>query len=236
MAEGSQGELGLISTCIERIGHTKPLFAPPPRERTPASSTGGHILPTALPVRPVRRQRIRKFKSPLFCTVKIEILRCSKEIMGSVSQMFDQVIQGFCHTIGEFDAYILAVLVALAHRGFDNANVNQEVLKFACFIFTREEERELTAQGFVLSAQLALKDLENGINTKTGQPIKGLFTSLTHQPPMVYHLLDREIQEIGDLFFHLEFARQIRTFYNKVDAHRRQELRTNYSSSSYLTE
>lgn len=40
--------------------------------------------------------------------------------MGGVSQMFYKVVQGFCHTIGECDAYILAVLVALAHRGFDN--------------------------------------------------------------------------------------------------------------------
>jgi hypothetical protein len=116
------------------------------------------------------------------------------------------------------------------------ANVNRELLKFAGFVFTRELERELTPQGFVLSAQLALKDLENGIDTKTGQPIKGLFASLTFQPPMVYHLLDIKIPEISDLFFDPEFAREIRTYWNKVDTHRRQELRTIYSSNSNLTE
>jgi hypothetical protein len=115
------------------------------------------------------------------------------------------------------------------------ARVNPEVLKFAGFFLLREWGNELTPDGFVMSAKLALKDLESGIDTKTGKAIESELRGLTGQPPVIYQLLDRGIPEIGDLFFPSEFAQAIRTFWNKVDTHRRQELRTIYSSSSNLT-
>lgn len=75
-------------------------------------------------------------------------------------------------------------------------------------------------EGFVLSAQLALKDLEDGIDKKNGRAIQGPFKDLTCQPPMVYRLLNGEIPTIGDLFFPTDLAQQIRTVWNEDNTQR----------------
>jgi hypothetical protein len=102
------------------------------------------------------------------------------------------------------------------------AKVDRSTRIFAAYTIQQQYGNKVTAEGYVLSAKLALHDLETGIDTKTGKPIEGLFAELTHQPPVVYHLLDRAIPRIGDLIFQPEFATEVRRHWNEVEKKKRE--------------
>ena len=74
---------------------------------------------------------------------------------------------------------------------------------------------KLVPQGFNLAAELALYDLQKGVNGFTGQPIR---SNLVGYPPMIYGILRTQVPEIAEAVCPKDFARGVRDFYEKVNA------------------
>lgn len=73
---------------------------------------------------------------------------------------------------------------------------------------------ELVPEGFVLGCELAIYDLQKGVDGFTGEPIN---SNLVSYPPMVYALLRMEIPHIASVIFSEEFATAVKIFFQEVN-------------------
>ena len=65
---------------------------------------------------------------------------------------------------------------------------------------------ELAPEGFVLACELALYDLQSGVDRFTQEPIRN---GLVGYPPVIYTLLGMKISEIAEAIFPTEFAEAV---------------------------
>lgn len=79
---------------------------------------------------------------------------------------------------------------------------------------------ELVPQGFVMGCELALYDLQEGINGFTGEPVQ---SKLVGYPPMIFRLLRMEIPNIAAAIFPADFADGVKNFVEQVNAKIREE-------------
>lgn len=74
---------------------------------------------------------------------------------------------------------------------------------------------QLVPMGFVMRCELALYDLQTGVNGFTGKPIQ---SRLVGYPPMIYALLRMEIPRIADAVLPAEFAASVKNHIEQVNA------------------
>lgn len=79
---------------------------------------------------------------------------------------------------------------------------------------------QLVPMGFVIVCEMALYDLQAGVDSLTMQPIQN---RLVGHPPIVYGRLRREIPHIADAIFPFGFAAKVRLFIEEVKAKARAE-------------
>jgi hypothetical protein len=72
---------------------------------------------------------------------------------------------------------------------------------------------QLVPMGFIMGCELALYDLQSGVNGFTGQPIS---SSLVGYPPIIYAGLRMGIAEIAATIFPTEFAEQVKNHIAKI--------------------
>ena len=82
---------------------------------------------------------------------------------------------------------------------------------------------QLVPMGFVMGCELALYDLQTGVNGLTGKPIQ---SRLVGYPPMIYLLLRMEIPRIADAVFPAEFAASVKNHIEQVNAKMQEERAT----------
>ncbi len=78
---------------------------------------------------------------------------------------------------------------------------------------------ELVPQGFNMATELALYDLQKGVNGSTGQPIR---SRLIGYPPVIYESLRMQVPEIAEAVCPEDFAKGVREFHEQVNAKRRE--------------
>ena len=78
---------------------------------------------------------------------------------------------------------------------------------------------ELVPQGFNMAAELALYDLEKGVDGFTGQPIQ---SRLVGYPSMIYGLLRMQVPQIAEAVCPEDFAKGVKDFYEQVNAKMRE--------------
>jgi len=66
---------------------------------------------------------------------------------------------------------------------------------------------ELLPMGFVMACELALYDLQKGVDGFSGQPIR---SRLVGYPPMIYALLRMMIDQIAEAIFPEDFANAVK--------------------------
>ncbi|KKT42322.1 MAG: hypothetical protein UW30_C0001G0047 [Candidatus Giovannonibacteria bacterium GW2011_GWA2_44_13b] len=74
---------------------------------------------------------------------------------------------------------------------------------------------ELVPMGFVMGCELALYDLEKGVNGFTGKRIEN---NIVGYPPQTYSLLRMEIPRIADAVFSAEFAASVKKHIEEINA------------------
>ena len=79
----------------------------------------------------------------------------------------------------------------------------------------------LAPMGFVMGCEIAILNLQVGVNEITGKPIP---SCLVGYPPAIYNILHMEIPRIADAIFPLEFAENVRDHFETFNA-RLQEKR-----------
>jgi hypothetical protein len=84
------------------------------------------------------------------------------------------------------------------------------VSDFAKFLATRLNPR-LVPIGFIMACELALYDLEKGVDGFTQKPIT---SRLVGYPPAIYRILRLEIPKIAEGVFPSEFADSVKTEWN----------------------
>lgn len=80
--------------------------------------------------------------------------------------------------------------------------------------------QSLVPMGFVMGCTLAIHDLQTGTNGFTGKPIQN---RLVGYPPAIYGFLQMEIPRIATAVFPAEFAEQVKTHVEAVNAKMRKE-------------
>jgi hypothetical protein len=94
--------------------------------------------------------------------------------------------------------------------------------KFGSYLAERlEGHPELLPMGFKMAAELALYDLEKGVNGFTSEPIRSSLVGY----PMMYRLMSMEIPNIADAVCPPEFAKEVREFCDHVDEQVRKSVR-----------
>lgn len=78
---------------------------------------------------------------------------------------------------------------------------------------------KLVPPGFNMAAELALYDLQIGVDSFTGQPIR---SRLVGQQPQIYVHLSMQVPEIAKAVCPKDFAKGVRKFYEQVDAKMRE--------------
>ncbi|MBI5153087.1 MAG: hypothetical protein HZA36_01360 [Parcubacteria group bacterium] len=86
-------------------------------------------------------------------------------------------------------------------------------IDFARFLASRLNS-QLVPMGFVMACELALYDLQKGVDGFSGQPIR---SSLVGYPPMIYVLLRVEIPMIAKAIFPEEFAAGVQEFIEEMN-------------------
>lgn len=84
--------------------------------------------------------------------------------------------------------------------------------KFANFLAERLNS-QLVPEGFVMACELALYDLEAGVDGFTNQPLNN---ELVGYPQIVYVLIRMQIPDIADAIFPSEFAHEVKDFISKI--------------------
>ena len=82
---------------------------------------------------------------------------------------------------------------------------------------------QLVPIGFVMGCELALCDLQTGVNGFTGKPIQ---SRLVGYPPMIYALLRMEIPRIADAVLPAEFAVSVKNHIEAINAEMKAERTT----------
>lgn len=82
---------------------------------------------------------------------------------------------------------------------------------------------QLVPMGFVMGCELALYDLQTGVNGFTGESIQ---SRLVGYPPMVYALLRMEIPRIADAVLPAEFAASVKNHIERVNSEMQVERAT----------
>jgi len=90
---------------------------------------------------------------------------------------------------------------------------------FATYLAERLNPK-LVPEGFNMVAELALYDLQKGVNGFTGQPIQ---SRLVGYPPMIYSLLKMQVPDIADVVCPQDFAQGVRKMYDEVNAKMREK-------------
>ncbi|HUW43418.1 MAG TPA: hypothetical protein VMV95_00440 [Bacillota bacterium] len=88
------------------------------------------------------------------------------------------------------------------------------IYDFATYLADRLNP-ELVPQGFNMAAELALYDLEKGVDGFTGQPIQ---SRLVGYPSMIYRLLRMQVPQIAEAVCPEDFAQGVRKMYDEVNA------------------
>ncbi len=78
---------------------------------------------------------------------------------------------------------------------------------------------ELVPQGFNMAAELALYDLQKGVDGFTGQPIQ---SRLVGYPSMIYGLLRMQVPQIAEAVCPEDFAKGVKEMYEQVNAKMRE--------------
>jgi len=86
--------------------------------------------------------------------------------------------------------------------------------EFATY-FAERLNPQIIPVGFVTTAELALYDLQKGVNGSTGQPIR---SRLVGYPPVLYAILRTRVPEIAEAVCPEDFAKGVREFYEQVAA------------------
>jgi len=73
---------------------------------------------------------------------------------------------------------------------------------------------ELVPEGFNMAMELALYDLQQGVDGFTGQPIQ---SRLVGYPAPIYALLRMQVPEIADAVCPEDFAQGVRKMYDEVN-------------------
>jgi len=73
---------------------------------------------------------------------------------------------------------------------------------------------KLVPIGFVMGCELALNDLQTGVNGFTRKPIRG---SLIGYPPGIYALLRMEIPRIAKAVFPEDFAKEVKAVFDEIN-------------------
>lgn len=79
---------------------------------------------------------------------------------------------------------------------------------------------QLVPMGFVMGCELAINDLQQGVNGFTGEPIQG---SLVGYPPMIYGFLRIEIPTIAEAIFPEDFAASVKEHIEAINTKIREE-------------
>jgi len=82
---------------------------------------------------------------------------------------------------------------------------DQIIYDFAKFLSQRAND-ELVPAGFNMMAELAVYDLQNGVDGFTGKPIQG---RIAGYPPMMYQALNMYIPQIAEAIFGKEYGTQV---------------------------
>ena len=88
-----------------------------------------------------------------------------------------------------------------------------EIYDFGAYL-ADELNLDLVPQGFKMAAELAICDLERGINGFTGQPIR---SRLVGHPSVFYRLLRIEVPELAQAVCPEDFAKSVIDFQKQVD-------------------
>lgn len=83
---------------------------------------------------------------------------------------------------------------------------------------------QLVPMGFVMGCELALYDLQTGVNGFTGKPI--IQGRLVGYPPQIYALLRMEIPHIADAVLPAEFAASVKNHIEQINAKMKAERAT----------
>ena len=86
--------------------------------------------------------------------------------------------------------------------------------RFGAYLAERLDS-ELFPEGFNMAADLALYDLQKGVNGFTGEPIR---SSLVGYPSVIYSILRKQVPNIAKAVCPKDFASEVRDFYEKVNA------------------
>ncbi|MBS3150625.1 hypothetical protein J4425_02365 [Candidatus Woesearchaeota archaeon] len=78
---------------------------------------------------------------------------------------------------------------------------------------------ELVPQGFNMAAELALYNLQKGVDGFSGQPIR---SRLVGYPSMIYGLLRMQVPQIAEAVCPEDFAKGVKDFYEQVNAKMRE--------------
>jgi len=97
--------------------------------------------------------------------------------------------------------------------------VDETVYKFGEFLADRLRPR-LDSIGFSVSAELALCDLQTGIDRYSNQPIR---TRLAGCQPMIYGFLRTKVSDIAEAVCPEDFARGVREFQEQVNEKMRKQ-------------
>jgi hypothetical protein len=85
-------------------------------------------------------------------------------------------------------------------------NTQDTICDFGRFLSPRLNP-QLVPEGFILACELAIYDLQKGVDGFTGQPIR---SKLVGYPPMIYALLRMNISHIASAIFPDEFATAVK--------------------------
>lgn len=75
-------------------------------------------------------------------------------------------------------------------------------------------DHEILPQGFVMGCELAIHDLQTGVNGITGEYIQN---KLVGYPPQIYALLRMEVPRIAEAVFPADFAEEAKKFIKEVN-------------------
>ena len=78
----------------------------------------------------------------------------------------------------------------------------------------------LVPMGFNMAAELALYDLQAGVNGFTGEPIR---SRMVGYPPQIYALLKMQVPDIAEAVCPEDFAKGVGQMYDEVNAKMREK-------------
>jgi len=85
---------------------------------------------------------------------------------------------------------------------------------FGRFLAEYLGDHELLPQDFVMGCELAINDLQTGVNGYSGKSIQN---RLVGYPPQIYALLRMEIPRIAEAVFPADFAEEVKKFIKEVN-------------------